>query len=141
MSLVLGFGLEHSCSWPREGLYSERLSLATECFCVLGLGLEPCVLDSTSDIELGKFPDSLKIAKVMPMLKKGDSNQENNCRPISLLWQFSKVFEKLICNRLHYYLEKYNSLSKHLYGFKQNSSSTHTLCNIYKNCKNSDDSL
>ena len=53
MSLVLGLGLEHSCPWPREVLSSERLSLAlalaSDFFCVLGLGLEPCVLDSTSD--------------------------------------------------------------------------------------------
>ena len=41
-------GLEHSCPWPRKGLHSERLSLASDFFCVLGLGLEPCVLDSTS---------------------------------------------------------------------------------------------
>ena len=47
----LGLGLEHSCPWPRECLSSERLSLAlaSDFFCVLGLGLEPCVLDSTSD--------------------------------------------------------------------------------------------
>ena len=51
VSLVLGLGLEHSCPWPREVLSSERLSLALASgfFCVLGLGLEPCVLDSTSD--------------------------------------------------------------------------------------------
>ena len=42
------------CPWPRECLSSERLSLAlalaSDFFCVLGLGLglEPCVLDSTS---------------------------------------------------------------------------------------------
>ena len=48
VSLVLG--LEHSCPWPREGLSSERLCLASDFFCVLGLGLEPCVLDSTSVI-------------------------------------------------------------------------------------------
>ena len=47
VSLVLGLGLEHSCPWPRECLSSERLSLASDFFCVLGL--EPCVLDSTSD--------------------------------------------------------------------------------------------
>ena len=48
VSLVLGLGLEHSCPWPRECLSSERLSLAlaSDFFCVLGLGLEPCVLDS-----------------------------------------------------------------------------------------------
>ena len=46
VSLV--FGLEHSCPWPRECLSSEGLSLAkaSDFFCVLGL--EPCVLDSTS---------------------------------------------------------------------------------------------
>ena len=50
VSLVLDLGLEHSCPWPRECLSSERLSLAlaSDFFCVLGLGLEPCVLDSTS---------------------------------------------------------------------------------------------
>ena len=44
------FFLENTCvcvvgpwPWPREGL-----SLALKFFCVLGLGLEPCVLDSTS---------------------------------------------------------------------------------------------
>ena len=50
--------LENNCGcvlgpwpWPRECLSSERLSLAlaSDFFCVLGLGLEPCVLDSTSD--------------------------------------------------------------------------------------------
>ena len=47
VSLVLGLGLEHSC-WSRECLSSERLSLAlaSDFFCVLGL--EPCVLNSTS---------------------------------------------------------------------------------------------
>ena len=50
VSLVLDLGLEPSCPWPRECLSSERLSLAlaSDFFCVLGLGLEPCVLDSTS---------------------------------------------------------------------------------------------
>ena len=68
VSLVLG--LEHFCPWPPEGLSSERLSLALassisvlglqkvcprkgcpwpRIFCVLGL--EPCVLDSTSDVD------------------------------------------------------------------------------------------
>ena len=54
VSLVLGLGLEHSCPWPRECLSSERLSLALDFFCVLGLGLEPCVLDSTSGYRLQK---------------------------------------------------------------------------------------
>ena len=49
------FFLESTCAcvlgpWPRECLSSKRLSLAlaSDFFCVLGLGLESCVLDSTS---------------------------------------------------------------------------------------------
>ena len=46
--LVLGF--KHFCPWPREGLSTEgvSLTLASDFFCVLSLGLEPSVLDSTS---------------------------------------------------------------------------------------------
>ena len=57
MSLVLGLGLEHFCPWPQEGLSSEKLSLAlaSDFFCVLGLGLEPCVLDSTPIIRTTDF--------------------------------------------------------------------------------------
>ena len=63
MSLVLGLGLEHSCPWPRECLSSERLSLAlaSDFFCVLGLGLEPCVLDSTSVVFVLAFLCSLAV--------------------------------------------------------------------------------
>ena len=46
LSLVLG--LKHSCPWPRECLSSERLSLALASDFFYVLGLEPCVLDSTS---------------------------------------------------------------------------------------------
>ena len=47
---VLSLGLEHSCPWPREGLSSEGLflALASDFLCVVGLGLESCVVDSTS---------------------------------------------------------------------------------------------
>ena len=86
-----------------------------------------------SCIEQGKFPDFLKIAEVVPIFKKGDSNQVTNYRPIFFLSQFSKFLEKLICNCLHHYLEKYDFLSKHQHGFRRNSSSTHSLlCNINK---------
>ena len=56
-SSIFVLGLERVCPWkgcswpwPREGLSLERLflALASDFFCVLGLGLEPCVLDSTS---------------------------------------------------------------------------------------------
>ena len=75
VSLVLGVGLEHSCPWPRECLSSERLSLAlalaSDFFCVLGLGLglEPCVLDSTSATYFSKCDRSNKPSDLQQLKK------------------------------------------------------------------------
>ena len=47
-------------------------------------------------IETGVFPNCLKIAEVIPIYKKGDQNMPTNYRPISLLSQFDKIFEKML---------------------------------------------
>ena len=43
----------------------------------------------------GKFPDTLKRADVTPIFKKGNNNEKENYRQVSMLSTFSKVFEKL----------------------------------------------
>jgi hypothetical protein len=47
------------------------------------------------------FPDRLKFAVVKPIFKNGDKYEPSNYRPISLLTTFSKVFERVIYNRLY----------------------------------------
>ena len=42
----------------------------------------------------GTYPDNLKIAKVIPIFKKGDQTSVNNYRPISILSPINKIFEK-----------------------------------------------
>ena len=49
---------------------------------------------------MGIFPEKLKIAKVTPVFKTGEQNSLTNFRPISLLSNFSKFFEKVMHNRL-----------------------------------------
>ena len=61
-------------------------------------------------LETGIFPDSLKIAKVVPLFKKDDPTTVNNYRPISLLNSISKIFEKGIHQQLNSYLLKNNLL-------------------------------
>ena len=81
----------------------------------------------------------MKIAEVVPVFKEGDSNLLTNYRPISILSQHSKIFEKLIFTRINNYLEKYRLISDKQFGFRQNSSSSHAISNIYeKLIKNSD---
>lgn len=83
--------------------------------------------------KLGEFPDCLKIAEVIPIFKKGDVCKATNYRPISLLSQFDKIFEKLLCSRLYNYLEKRDLLSKSQFGFRQNSSTMFAVTSIYEN--------
>ena len=72
----------------------------------------------------GVFPDELKIAKVCPMFKSGDQCHISNYRPISILPSFSKVFERLMYNRLLSFLDKNNVLFRNQFGFRANHSTS-----------------
>ena len=50
----------------------------------------------------GIFPDSLKIANIIPIFKSGDSNELSNYRPISLLTSCSTISEKVIIHKQLY---------------------------------------
>ena len=44
----------------------------------------------------GIVPDKFKMARVIPIFKKGSQTSLNNYRPISLLSVFNKLLEKLM---------------------------------------------
>ena len=67
----------------------------------------------------GHVPDELKIANVEPIFKKGDATLIKNYKPISILPVFSKIFKRLIYNRLNKYIVKHNILSNSQFGFKK----------------------
>ena len=69
-------------------------------------------------LETGIFPDKLKIAKVIPLFKKGDPEQIDNYRPISILPAISKIIEKEIFIQLYEYFNTNNLLYKSQYGFR-----------------------
>ena len=58
----------------------------------------PLISIFNKSLELGKFPDKLKIAKICPIYKSDDKLLVNNYRPISILPTFSKIFERLVYN-------------------------------------------
>ena len=67
------------------------------------------------------FPESLKYAEMVPIYKIGKKNDVNNCRPISLLSPFSKIFESLVCERLNSYFVANDLLHCKQYEFRKNS--------------------
>ena len=78
----------------------------------------------------GIFPDKLKIAKVIPVYKAEDPCLFVNYRPISLLPNFSKFFEKVMCNRLTEFAEKYELLYCCQFGFRKNHSTSLALIHL-----------
>ena len=87
----------------------------------------PLHLIFSKSYETGIIPNQLKIAKIIPIFKSGIQTKMDNYRPIALLNSFSKILEKITCNRLTNYLEYYKLLSEFQIGFKRNHSILHPL--------------
>ena len=81
-------------------------------------------------IEERTFPKCLKIAKVIPIFKKGDRRKRENYRPISLLSSTSKLFEKLLQSRMIQICEKNSIISRNQYGFRSNRSCIDAIVSI-----------
>ena len=97
--------------------------------------LSPILTDFfTFSCNKGLFPSSLKIAKVVPILKSGDNKLTSNYRPISLLSSFSKILEKIIYNRLTNFLNKHEIFHKHQYGFREHHSTELAVFDILSTC-------
>ena len=73
-------------------------------------------------IKLETFPDSFKMAYVVPIAKVSSPKSLGDFRPISLLCVFSKVFEKIIETNMTKFVNKNNILTPSQFGFRENSS-------------------
>ena len=78
----------------------------------------------------GIFPNSLKLASVIPVFKKGNSLEYNNYRPISPTSNTSKVMEKPIYQRLYMIVQTNEILYKNQFGFRNKHSTNHALIDI-----------
>ena len=79
----------------------------------------------------GIYADILKIAKVIPTFKnKGDQLHVMNYRPISLLSNINKIFEKLVYSRIYSFLNLHNCIYELQFGFRANHFTNHALLSI-----------
>ena len=70
-------------------------------------------------------PDSLFLARVVPIFKKGDVDNASNYRPISLLSSFYKLYMIMIRARMEEAVDKH--LSRKQYGFRAKGSTSHAV--------------
>ena len=87
----------------------------------------------------GVYSDSLKVAEVIPIFKKGEHDKTSNYHLISLLCQFNKIFEKLLYSRIYSCLVRYNMLSDCQFGFRKNCSTIFAINKIYNDLLNNID--
>jgi len=78
-------------------------------------------------MENGNFPGVLKTGKITPIFKKDDPQMFGNYRPVSVIPIFSKIFEKIIYNRLYSFLTSMNVIYEKQFGFRKNHSTTHAI--------------
>ena len=81
-------------------------------------------------LQEGVFPDEMNIANIIPLLKNEDPQMLNNYRPVSVLCALSKVFEKIMYNRLLNYLNKQKKIFSHQFGFRKHHSTYMALMTL-----------
>ena len=111
--------LKNKNSYGMDGISSEILKCCSPIIeRHLALAFKKC-------IDEGVFPDIFKIAKVVPLFKKGDKKD----RPISLS-SLSKVFEKILHNRMIRFTEKNGLICPMQYGSRNNMSCVDAIATI-----------
>ena len=82
----------------------------------------------------GYFPTFMKTARVVPIYKSGFRNNKTNYRPISTLPFLSKVYERLMHNRLMDFCVIYNVLYDDQYAFRHSRSTTDAILKFNDIC-------
>lgn len=78
-------------------------------------------------LDQGTVPWELKVARVVPLFKGGEKHQFVNYRPVSILPCVSKVYERIVYDRIVDFLNRNNAFSECQYGFRKNFSTSLAL--------------
>jgi len=93
-------------------------------------------------INEGFYLECLKVTEFIPTYKSGEQNICSNYRPISILLQCNKIFERILYDRVYFHLKEYKLLSKYQFGFRPRSSPSYAVESFYSNLlSNADNAL
>ena len=93
---------------------------------------KPLIKLFNTSLRSGTLPKIWKIAQVTPVYKnKGNAEDVNNYRPISVTSVVCKLLEKIIVKHIHNYLVENKILYQFQSGFQAGDSTTNQLVEIY----------
>ena len=107
--------------------------------------ITPSIAEPLSDIinisfSQGKYIDFLKISRIIAIYKEmGDNLMAKNYRPISLLPNINKIFEKIMHKRVYEFVEDKNILYELQFGFRMFHSTQHALIDITEDIRSAID--
>ena len=93
----------------------------------------PLALLINSSFDTGIFPESLKIARITPIFKKGERHDPSNYRPVASLPILSKIIERCAVNQLISFCDLHSIFYKHQYGFQKGKSTSDALIELTEN--------
>ena len=83
------------------------------------------------------FPSDLKLADVTPVYKKRSKNSKDNYRPVSILSNISKTYERCIYDQIQLFFD--SLWSKYQCGFRRGYNAQHCLITLIEKWKKSVD--
>ena len=109
----IALNIKISKSTGHDDISSRVVKNSIHCF------VEPLCYIFNRSIYSGIVPEELKLAKIVPIHKKGDTHDMLNYRPIAILPVFTKLLEKIMYNRLYNFLQNKNILIDNQFGFRK----------------------
>ena len=83
------------------------------------------------------FPSDLKLADVTPVYKKKSKNYRDNYRPVSIVSNISKIYERRIYDQIQLFFD--SLLSKYQCEFPRSYNTQHCLISLFEKWKKSVD--
>ena len=79
----------------------------------------------------GIFPDIFKQADIIPIFKRGKSDNAKNFRPIAILHNLSKIFENILYTRMLEFADANEILPSNQFGFPKNFSTKDAIFYLF----------
>lgn len=119
-------GLKKTNATGFDGINTKILKKCANCIAI------PIAHIVNLSLSEGHFPSILKRSVIKPLHKKGAYDALNNYRPITLIPVMSKIFERIMYDKIYHFLSTYKLLISEQYGFRKGNSTTHACFDLIR---------